>query len=99
MGTTPEEIAGVRRVFGERVRAARTDLGYTLRGLAERAGVHWTYLGQVERGERNISLFTILRIAAALGLDPAALVTGMIRPAPTRSEPAAKRTSVSDESA
>jgi transcriptional regulator with XRE-family HTH domain len=34
--------------------------------LAERAGLHWTYIGGIERGERNVSLLNIVRIAKAL---------------------------------
>lgn len=45
--------------------------------LAEEAGLHRTYVGSVERGERNISLQNILRIARALGVDPSVLVAGL----------------------
>jgi transcriptional regulator with XRE-family HTH domain len=64
-------------VFGQRLRAQRKEQGWTLRFLAARAGVHWTYLGQVERGERNVSLLTILRVAKALDLDPGVLLKGL----------------------
>ncbi|ETZ91457.1 helix-turn-helix family protein [Mycobacteroides abscessus MAB_030201_1061] len=37
-------------------------------------GLHWTYLGQVERGRRNITLNNIVKIAAGLGVDPGELV-------------------------
>lgn len=45
--------------------------------LAEKADLHRTYMGSVERGERNVSLDNILRIAEALGVDPGELVTGL----------------------
>lgn len=64
-------------VFGQRLRAVRKERGWTLRFLAARAGVHWTYLGQVERGERNVSLLTILRLAKALSIDPGVLLKGL----------------------
>ena len=54
--------------FGERVRAERERLGISQEELASRAGLHRTYLGGVERGERNIGLLNILRIAGALGV-------------------------------
>ena len=63
--------------FGERLRAKRTDRGWTLKKLAGRSEIHWTYLGQVERGQRNVSLHTIVRLAEALGIDPGALVVGL----------------------
>jgi predicted transcriptional regulator len=41
--------------------------------MADRAGVHRTYVGHVERGEVNPTLWNVIRIAAALGVDPADL--------------------------
>lgn len=64
-------------LFGERLRAHRLSLGWSQMRLAEEAGLHFTYVSSVERGERNISLLNILRLAAALGIDPAVLVTGL----------------------
>ena len=63
--------------LGERLRARRSEVGWTQEQLAERAGVHWTYVGQVERGERNISLRNILKLADALTIDPGELVRGL----------------------
>jgi transcriptional regulator with XRE-family HTH domain len=45
--------------------------------LAESAGLHRTYVGHLERGEVNPSLHNIVRIAEALGVDPAELVKGL----------------------
>ena len=56
------------RAFGAAVRRRRSDLGLSQEKLAERAGVHRTYVGGVERGERNISLVNILNLADALDL-------------------------------
>lgn len=44
---------------------------------AENVGVHWTYLGQVERGRRNVTLHNIIKLAQGLGIDPAQLVEGL----------------------
>jgi transcriptional regulator with XRE-family HTH domain len=63
--------------FGRRVRRRRGELGLTLEQLAERAGMHWTYVGSVERGERNISLVNIVRLARALAIGPEDLVRGL----------------------
>ena len=60
--------------FGSRVRAERERLGVSQEDLADRAGMHRTYLGGVERGERNVGLLNVLRIARALGLAPSVLL-------------------------
>jgi transcriptional regulator with XRE-family HTH domain len=56
--------------FGERIRLLRRRLGLSQEALAAKAGIHRTYMGGVERGERNISLKNITRLAAALGVHP-----------------------------
>jgi len=55
-------------------------LGLSQEAAAERCGVHWTFLGQVERGRRNLSLHNILKLAAGLDVDPADLVRGLEPP-------------------
>lgn len=54
--------------------ARRHELGLSQEKAAEVIGLHWTYLGQVERGRRNITLNNIVKIAAGLGVDPGDLV-------------------------
>jgi len=66
-----------RTEFGSRVRRYRSSRGWTLEELAEHAGMHWTYVGSVERGERNLSLVNIVRLAHALGIGPEELVRGL----------------------
>lgn len=60
--------------FGSRVRAERERLGVSQEELADRAGMHRTYLGGVERGERNVGLLNLIRIARALQVSPALLL-------------------------
>ncbi len=55
--------------FGQRVQKLRTDKHLSQEQLAEAAGLHRTYIGMVERAERNISLKNIARIARALQVD------------------------------
>jgi transcriptional regulator with XRE-family HTH domain len=54
--------------FGQRVRAEREKLALSQETLASRAGVHRTYIGMIERAEKNISLESIEKVAKALGL-------------------------------
>ncbi|MBI5170536.1 MAG: helix-turn-helix transcriptional regulator [Candidatus Eisenbacteria bacterium] len=56
------------RAFGKRVRELRTRKGLSQEALAELSGLHRTYVGGVERGERNIGLKNICALAAALEL-------------------------------
>ncbi|WP_245787656.1 helix-turn-helix domain-containing protein [Amycolatopsis saalfeldensis] len=63
--------------MGARIRARRADLGISQERLALRSGLHWTFVGQVERGQRNPSTTNLLRIAYGLGVDAAELVTGL----------------------
>lgn len=64
------------RAFGTRVRDARKGRELSQEELAERAGVHRTYVGAVERGERNVTLLTITRLAQALDVP----VSDLLRP-------------------
>lgn len=54
--------------FGIRVRKERHQLGLSQEGLAEKVGVHRTYVGMIERGEKNITLLNIKKIAHAFDL-------------------------------
>lgn len=58
----------IRERFGFAVRCRREELDLTQEEFAARAGIHRTYLSDVERGMRNISLFNIERVAAAMAL-------------------------------
>ncbi len=62
------ELQKVRKKFGEHVRALRKEHGYSQEDFAHECGIHRTYMGDVERGERNISIDNIARIAKALGV-------------------------------
>lgn len=68
------------REFGDRLRAARRQAGLSQEALAHQAGLHRTYIGSVERGERNIALLNILTLATVLGIDADTFLTGLRRP-------------------
>jgi len=59
--------------FGQKVREERTKLGLSQEKLAARAGVHRTYIGMIERAEKNITLENIGKIARALKISIADL--------------------------
>jgi transcriptional regulator with XRE-family HTH domain len=59
--------------FGKRVRELRKMKGFSQESLADAAGLHRTYVGSIERGEQNISLDNIEKIAKALKVKAATL--------------------------
>ena len=65
-----------KTLFGNRVRELRKKQGWSQEEFAHHVGLDRSYIGGVERGERNISLENICQIAAALGVSPAALFKG-----------------------
>jgi transcriptional regulator with XRE-family HTH domain len=67
----PEPLDDERRAlsaFGTRVRELRREQGLSQEDLADRANLHRTYVGSIERGERNVALLNIHRLARALGV-------------------------------
>ena len=56
-------------IFAKKIRALREGLGFSQEHLAELSGLHRTYIGSVERGERNITLRSAERIAKSLGVN------------------------------
>lgn len=66
--------AQILSTFGKSVRFHRTAVGLSQEELADRAAIHRTYIGGIERGERNPTLLMIHRLAEALGVAPAQLL-------------------------
>ncbi len=55
--------------FGERVQSRRKQQKMSQESLAEAAGVHRTYIGMIERGEKNITLVNMVKIATGLNIN------------------------------
>src|SRR5689334_19952585 len=86
------------------MRARRTELGLSQEQLADECGLHWSYVGQVERGRRNLSLHNILKIAAGLlhearraRLDPSRLALTLTHHSPGPSPGFSARRPAPDE--
>ena len=63
----------IKKIFGARVRALRSEKGWSQEDFAFECGLHRTYIGAVERGERNVSLENIKKIADTFKIDIAEL--------------------------
>jgi transcriptional regulator with XRE-family HTH domain len=64
----------LQRTVGRNLRAYREDKGLSQEAFADELGVHRTYMGGIERGERNLTLKSLERIASQVELDPLALL-------------------------
>ena len=64
----------LQRVFGRRIRAERLARGLSQEQFAEVVGVHRTYMGGVERGERNLTLTSVEALCDRIGVDPVAML-------------------------
>lgn len=69
----------LQKTVGANVRAWREERGISQEALADLVGVHRTYMGGIERGERNLSLKSVERLASALKVDPLELLTSRRR--------------------
>ena len=63
--------------FGSKVRELRSKKNLSQEDLAEKSGLHRTYIGGIERGERNLALINLLRIAEALEITASELLEGI----------------------
>lgn len=60
--------------LGQAIRAARLDCGMSQEALADASGIDRSHMGKIERGERNVSILNIARVADALGMSVARLM-------------------------
>ncbi len=68
--------SSARRIFAKNLKRIRLEKGLSQEALADLAGLHRTYIGSVERGERNISIDNIERLAKALGCQIIEMLRG-----------------------
>ena len=66
-------MSNITKVLGQRIRNYRTAKGLSQEKLAELSGCHHTYIGQIERGEKNATIESIEKISAALNVSLAKL--------------------------
>ena len=64
----------LQRTVGANLRRLRTERGLSQEAFADQLGYHRTYIGGVERGERNLTLRTVERLAGILGVEPLELL-------------------------
>ncbi|MBZ0318703.1 MAG: helix-turn-helix domain-containing protein [Anaerolineae bacterium] len=68
------DIEIILRQFGKNVRYWRKIRGFSQEELAERCGLHRTYIGGIERGERNVALINIVKLSTALEVSVSNLI-------------------------
>lgn len=74
---SPEEMGVIRAALGDNIRRLRKRRSYTMEDLSHMAGIHATFLGHIELGGKAPSIHTLVRIARALKVLPAALLRGI----------------------
>jgi len=67
----------VLRIFGGNLKSARKASNLSQEELADKCGLDRSYIGSVERGERNVTLFNIFRISHSIGLSSSKLLEGI----------------------
>ena len=67
----------IRRAFGKRVRELREAKDWSQEEMGEACNLHWTYIGQVERGERNLTLDSLFKISKGLKVSLSELFEGI----------------------
>ena len=67
-------MSNITKILGQRIRNFRTNKGLSQEKLAELCGCHPTYIGQIERGEKNATIESIEKISCALGVSLSTLM-------------------------
>jgi transcriptional regulator with XRE-family HTH domain len=70
------KIPEIEKKLGDAIRAKRLEKGWSQEELSFESGLHRTYIGAVERGEKNLTVKNLVRIAHSLGVQASVLMTG-----------------------
>lgn len=62
-------MSNIQTKFGQKIREIRTQKGFSQEVLASKSGLHRTYISDIERGDRNVSLKNVEKLAKALGVS------------------------------
>lgn len=68
-------MSAVQGAIGQAIRTVRTEQGHTQEAFALKAGIDRSYMGAIERGEFNLTVNTLLKIAAGLGMSASELLS------------------------
>ena len=74
MKTSRQTVCSLQLTIARNVRDRRVSLGYSQEDFADICGYHRTYIGSIERSERNITVSTLSALAEALEIDPIELL-------------------------
>jgi len=73
------DVNTIPKILGTNIRSERIRQGFSQEKLAEKSGLHRTYIGMVERGEKNITVINYVKITSALSLPLPHLLTSLGR--------------------
>jgi transcriptional regulator with XRE-family HTH domain len=71
------EVPNLQEVLGQRIRKLRSEKEFSQESFADHCGLHRTYMRSIERGERNLTIQTVLTVAEGLGISMADLLLGI----------------------
>ena len=77
----PEERHPALLAFGQAVRRRRKTLGFSQESFADACGIDRSYMGGVERGERNLAMVNMMKIVDTLGVSPSEFFKDLDKPA------------------
>jgi len=70
-------VPDLQVILGKRIRELRSKKGFSQESFADHCGLHRTYMGGIERGERNLTIQTVLTVSKGLGMSMSELLSGI----------------------